>query len=171
MNTFSGAVSVIDVLKRGEGYRSWSKSHGPESIPNERSPEIKALEALIVGESAFWRTPTRMPRTAMPEPPACPMWRFHPAFAMQSTVMPAMISISGESPKMTTSTSVFGNVDKSFVSCCCCVGVNVRSASLASSGLRHAECRLSSAARARFTFSRMSAAFAVQMNGLGFLLC
>jgi hypothetical protein len=33
--------------------------------------------------------------------------------------------------------------------------------------VRHADCRLSRDLRARFTFSRMSAAFAVQMNGLG----
>ena len=33
--------------------------------------------------------------------------------------------------------------------------------------VRHAECRLSRDLRARLTFSRMSAALAVQMNGLG----
>ena len=37
----------------------------------------------------------------------------------------------------------------------------------AASVVRHADCRLSSALRARFTFSRMSLALAVQMNGLG----
>ena len=36
--------------------------------------------------------------------------------------------------------------------------------------VRHAECRLWRALRARFTFSRMSAALAVQMNGFGFSL-
>src|SRR6266851_1894074 len=36
-----------------------------------------------------------------------------------------------------------------------------------SSGLRQAECRLSSVRRARLTFSRISEALAVQMKGLG----
>src|ERR1700758_2078490 len=36
--------------------------------------------------------------------------------------------------------------------------------------VRHAECRLWSAERARLTFSRMSLALAVQMKGLGFSL-
>ena len=39
------------------------------------------------------------------------------------------------------------------------------------SGLRQAECGLSSLRLARLTFSRMSEAFAVQMKGLGFWLC
>jgi hypothetical protein len=38
---------------------------------------------------------------------------------------------------------------------------------VATSVVRHAECRLSRALRARLTFSRMSLALAVQMNGLG----
>jgi hypothetical protein len=37
--------------------------------------------------------------------------------------------------------------------------------------LRHTDCRLFSEARARLTFSRISAALAVQMKGLGFSLC
>jgi len=37
--------------------------------------------------------------------------------------------------------------------------------------VRQADCRLSRAARARLTFSRISAALAVQMNGLGWSLC
>ena len=39
------------------------------------------------------------------------------------------------------------------------------------SGLRQAECRLSSVRRARLTFSRISEALAVQMKGLGLWLC
>ena len=50
-------------------------------------------------------------------------------------------------------------------------GIDVNTALTAAgngaSGVRHAECRLSKALRARLTFSRISAAFAVQMNGLG----
>lgn len=38
------------------------------------------------------------------------------------------------------------------------------------SGLRHTECTLTKVLRARFTFSRMSEAEAVQMKGLGHLL-
>jgi hypothetical protein len=41
----------------------------------------------------------------------------------------------------------------------------------APSVLRHTDCRLFSEARARLTFSRISAALAVQMKGLGFSLC
>lgn len=37
--------------------------------------------------------------------------------------------------------------------------------------VRQADCNLSRTARPRFTFSRMSLALAVQMNGLGFPLC
>ena len=37
----------------------------------------------------------------------------------------------------------------------------------ATSGLRHTDCTLTRALRARFTFSRMSEAEAVQMKGLG----
>ena len=40
-----------------------------------------------------------------------------------------------------------------------------------SSVVRHKDCNLSSFIRARLTFSKISEAVAVQMNGLGFSLC